>query len=406
MALGAIPSPAPAPLAPLPPDEEPDEEETTAPGKDSPGLAPPTPSSEVMSAPPPDMDPLAFLEQAPQARREIEARISPVPQSAPAEPSPAAPVKPKDPFASPLNLQQGQALRAPRPAPLALPPPGYADHILGASEATMAALAPVQRKQALALIVVGTLVLAICSPLGYFVGRIGRERQIVNRRIDDAQNALSVMNKSVGKLKGMMPRILKMDPQIPDYDLAKRLKTFNCQLSVEDVAGDNLLLGGIITGELMQFASLANELHKKARHHGWLTFVKHREHLDQIINANKAALQGKQEIFVFFVPNAKPGAAPPKGHLVNIVGEPITEGKETRIPVSPLTSPTIQKVKTDLLIALDSKELLETAGPNVLQLHADRVDELKKLALKLDKMMDPLVRMIEKEADKPKVIAF
>ncbi len=370
----------------------------------------------ILDAPPPDMDPLAFLEKAPEVRKSIEQRMSPAPATAAPQPEPAtaapqpepaapraepAPPKPVDVFESPLSAP------APSPPvqPLAPPPPELLERSVSLGDETIAALAPMGKKRLMAILVTAGLVLAIAAPLGYAVGRIGKDRMLINKRIDQAERVLVPVKKSVGKIKGILQTIQRMDPSNPDFELAERLKTFNCLVSVEEIAGDNLLLGRMITSELMGFVALANRFHREVRRHGRLTATKHREYLEQIAQANKA-LQGDQDIYVYFKPNPKPGGQPPKGHLVTLTGPPEKQGKEVVVPVRPLMATESRKVNVNLLIGLDRSELLQSAGPNVLQLYAERVKRLKDLAKELDRKMDPLVRMLEKEASKPKVMSF
>lgn len=380
------------------------------------------PEPAAVVAPPADVDPLAFLQQAPQRRREIEERkareaaaaraeaearalaVAQARAAAEAEARAAAEAaKPVDPFANPLSAPPR---RAPQASPLAAPPPDFSDMPMLASEATMAALAPVRRKQTLTMAIIGAVVLVIAAPLGYLVGGIGRDRHLVNKRVEDAERVLQLVKKSVGRIKGVLPKVKRLDPAQPDFETSTKFKTFNSLLPAEEVAGDNLLLGRLITGDLMRFVALSNRLHYALREHGRLTATKHRAYLEQIMEAN-ASVQGEgKPVYVFFRPNAKPGGPPPKGHLVTVAGPEKRTDKEVLVPVRPLQAQRIQEVDINLLVGLDRRELMESAGPNVLALHADRVEALKKLVGEIDKMMDSLVRALEAEASKPQVIAF
>jgi len=369
------------------------------------------------------VDPLAFLEQAPQRRREAEERKAREAAEAAAAAAAAAraeaeararaeaearaaelAAKKADPFASPLATPPPGPAR--QPGPLMAPPPDFSDLPMGASEATMAALAPVRRKHTLTMVIIGAVVLIVAAPLGYLIGGIGRDRQLVNKRIEDSERVVAMVKKSVGRIKGIMSKVKGLDPERPDFERATKFKTFNCQIAADEVAGDNLLLGRLITGDLMRFVSLANRFHTEIRRHGRLTATKHRSYLEQILEANES-VQGKgQPVYVFFRPNAKPGGPPPKGHLVTVAGPEKRKDKEVLVPVRPLQAQRVQDVDINLLIALNRRELMQSAGPNVLALHAERVDSLKKQARELDKMMDSLVRSLESEAAKPQVIAF
>ncbi len=408
----AGPVATPAPLQAPPAAYDPAEDEFTRPAQISPGWAPAPSSAPAMVTPPADMDPLAFLQRAPQVRAEMEARFSPQPTPAAPAPAPApapvvmpepapAPKPPEDPFASPF----ADAVAPAAVRPLQTLPVELLDPSMHGGDHTMAALAPVQRKHTLALIAVGAVALVLAAPLGYLVGSIGSDRAMVNRRIDDSERILGMVQKSVGKIKGILPTIKRMDPERPDFDEANKFKTFSCAIGMDEVAGDALLMGRAITGELARFTALANRFNDEVREHGRLTGSKHKVYLEQLMQAN-ADLQSQKDVFVFFRPNAKPGGPPPKGHLVSIVGPQREEGKDILVPVRPLLSPEPRDVDINLLIGLDRGELMQSSGPNVLAMYTERVESIKKLADELDKMMDGLVKDLTRESEKARVIAF
>ena len=388
--------PAPGgPLKPLPPElADALEDEATRPQL-SPGIA---------GLPPQDMDPRAFLQQAPAVRRPSGVPASAVPVAPPEEPAPRAPASRPDPFASPLTAGPlpGQAY-AP-PGPLVVPPMVLPEPRSITSE--LPPMSPQTKRSWIRIIGIAVAVGVVGTGLGYTFGQIGKDRQILNRRIDDAQAVLGAVEAKFAVIKEIAPQINKMNPEQPDYELANKLKVLTCELPLDQIIGDNLLLGRLITPDLVRFAGMAADLQAKARRHGYLTTVKHRSFLEKITQASVAVQGGTQDLFVHFRPNARPGGPPPQGHLVNVVGQPTVEGKTVMVPVRALTGPDVRPVDIDMLVGLDRHEMLQSSGPNVLAIHADRVQELKGLVSELDKLGTALIANLRREAGKSKVTTF
>ncbi|MBM4321870.1 MAG: hypothetical protein FJ125_18515, partial [Deltaproteobacteria bacterium] len=264
----SVPYPSPAPLRPPPLDMD-TEEETTGPGQPSPGLS---------TLPPPNMDPLAFLQQAPAVRRPsgvpVSAVVAPPPagEYVPTPPPPQAP-PPADPFASPWS---GGLPRIPAPYPghaqLAPQPLVAPEHMLGpgVGEVSMVTMSPGAKRRWLTTIAIALVLGLVGLGLGYVFGQIGKDRQIVNKRIDDATSVLASVEKTVALIKGIAPQIAKLSPEQPDYAQAEKMKTFSCRLALEEIIGDNLLLGRLITPDLVRYSAMANDFQDKVRRHGQL----------------------------------------------------------------------------------------------------------------------------------------
>ena len=409
------PAPAPGPLRLPPPDAFlSTEDEATRPAQLSPGLPPPPAASfpaagQPSAGPPalPEMDPLAFLTQAPPVRQ---------PEPVPAIVAPRFPDEPAtDPGQVAAQLQQPPVAVDPFAAPYATaaPVPAYPyggggpliTPDLLSPEAAAAPLSPRDRRLWKILGIGGAVALLVVGLIGYMLGQVGKDREIINRRIDNAKTVLKAVSLSAERLRGIFPEVQRLDPDKPDYKLAEKLKSYTSAVNLEEIMGDHLLLGRAITADLMRFSSLAGEFQEKARRHGTLTATRHKAYLEKIVSGNDA-MQGDAALLIYFTPNSRPNQPPPTGHLVALAGDAVAEGKEIKVPVRPLTSPEVRSVDINLLISLDRSELLQSAGPNVMQLHVERVGELKQLAAEIDKMMDRLIESLKKEAGKEPVATF
>jgi hypothetical protein len=355
----------------------------------APSLLPPT-------QPPVDADHPGF--QSPSADM-IASAPSPgaaQPSAAPG-PGPLTP-PPADALASPF----GQALGPGDVGPLVAPPAGL-EPSLGMGEATIAAFAPVQRTSR--KLMLGSVVFATILSLGfgYQVGKINKDRILINKRIQDCDRVLKPIRRTVNKLRAIVPQMQRANPDSLDLDLAKKLAVYDGQLKVDELITDNLLLGPSLSSSVLSFSANANRFYRAARLHGKLTLKTHKKFLEDFIKSNKA-LASDLPLFVYHEKRDRSGKPPP-GFLVLPAGPAVKKGKVFFLPVRTLSGQE-REAELDRLIKLDKKQLVGASGPNVMELYSERIKELRNTAIALDKTMDSLVLRLKKEADRPPVYSL
>ena len=430
-------APDPAPVAAPPPEEEDDDDATQILGAvtddqlaqmetayATPAVAPaPAPGMAPQPAPAPGMAP----QPAPAPGLAPQPAPTPDPQlpgAAPVSPLVPPPADATDgarlpdggPYVSPSHdaiasapppaLSQDGNIESPlagalapppmTPGPLAAPPPDLMGANLAAGDATLAAFAPVQRtnRKIWGSAIVFAALLSLV--FGYAVGDINKDRKIINRRIADCQRLAKPVKATVAKLKPVIKAIRAANPDKVDWDLAKQLGIYDGKLIIEEVITDNLLLGPTITGDLVTFIFNASQMYNLARKHGRLTLKRHKKFLEDFDKEAKA-LHSQKPMFVYH----KGG----KGAIVTVEGQPVKKGKKQIVNVRFLTGAE-REATLDDLIAIDKREMIGATGPNVMELYAGRIRELRTIADELDKMYERLVSRLQKEAERDEVFAL
>ena len=221
-------------------------------------------------------------------------------------------------------------------------------------------------------------------------------RSIINKQISDGERLAKPLKASVAEVKEMIGQIKRADLNQVNWKLAEAMVGFNAKFKIDQLYADNLLVGPTITGDLIQYAYLANSLQEAAGEHARLTLKKHRKFLEEFAQSN-AAVQSNQPMFVFHSEG--------KGMLVTVEGPPRKEGRKEVASIRALSGAE-RTVELKDLISIDKRDLIGAGGPNVMELYSERLRDMQKTSALLDKLMDGLILRVQRLADRPRVFAF
>ena len=263
-------------------------------------------------------------------------------------------------------------------------------------DATVAAFAPIHRQTRRMVLVATIIVGALALGFGYLSGNTNMDRKIINKQISDAERLAKPLKGSVAEVKSILGQLKRADLNKVNWKLAETLVKFNAKFKIDEMYADNLLLGPSITGDLVEYAYRANALQRAANAHAKLTLKKHKKFLEDFAKGN-AAVQSNKPMFVFHQGG--------KGMLVTVEGAPRKEGRKEVANIRALSGAE-RTVEVKSLISIDKRDLIGASGPNVMELYAARIRDMKRIGALLDKLMDGLVLRVQQLADKPKVFAL
>lgn len=245
---------------------------------------------------------------------------------------------------------------------------------------------------------------AICGVVGIVFGVAFMSGQNANAlleiRKNDAKSLAKTATPKIAEFDSVVEDVKKLDPNIPDPDLAKKLAETDFALPGSVLSTVTIPLPGSATDLVAQYTADTTHLKTLLDHHARMTTKVDSEELEQLAENNKALEGNKAFGILFDAEHVRKNSesekyVPKEGRLVGVKD---FDKEKNVFQVEFLGSGNEGEVPPEKFIPISVTQILKSGGQNALSRHQKRVRNIQYYTKKIDDYTGNIVDALDAAA--------